>query len=84
MWKSGDTLRYQDGLVSLYGKEYLERLNALKSIEPIKLTSEQIKEKISICRSIIKWLKLQDKIFTVDERLSFRKFFNKQIGIYEI
>ena len=84
MWKSGDTLRYQDGLVSLYGKEYLEHLNALKSIEPIKLTSEQIKEKISICRSIIKWLKLQDKTYTIDERLSLRIEFNKQIGIYEI
>jgi hypothetical protein len=84
MWKSGDTLRYQDGLVSLYGKDYLERLNGLKSIEPIKLTIDEIKDKISICRSIIKWLKLQDKTYTIDERLSLRLEFNKQIGIYEI
>jgi hypothetical protein len=84
MWKSGDTLRYQDGLVSLYSKEYLERLNSLKSIKPIKLSIEEIKEKISICRGIIKWLKLQEKTFTNEERLYLRLKFNKEIGIYEI
>jgi len=84
MWKAGDTLRYQEGIISLYGKEYLEHLNSLKSIKPIKLSIEEIKEKISICRGIIKWLKLQEKIFTNEERLSFRIFFNKEIGIYEI
>lgn len=82
MWKSGDTLRYQDGLIILYGKKYLERLNCLKSISPIKLNSEDIKSKISICRGIIKWLKLQDKIFSIEERLSLRLRFNDEIGIY--
>lgn len=83
MWKSGDTLRYQDGIIQLYGKEYLERLNSFKSIKPIKLTIDEVKEKISITRSIIKWLKLQDRNFNVVERLELRKKFNEQIGIYE-
>lgn len=82
-WKSGDTLRYQEGIVKLYGKEYLYRLNALKSISPIKLTSEEISYKISIARGIIKWLKLQDRIFTSDERLELRKRFNDELGIYK-
>lgn len=82
MWKSGDTLRYQDGIISLYGKEYLERLNSLKTIQPIKLSIEEIKEKIPICRSILKWLKLQDRIFTTQERLELRKEFNDKINIY--
>ena len=82
MWKSGDTLRYQEGIVSLYGKEYLEHLNALKSIKPIKLSIDEVKEKISICRGIIKWLKLQDRIFSNEERLDLRLKFNKEIGIY--
>lgn len=81
-WKSGDTLRYQEGIVKLYGKEYLDRLNALKSISPIKLTSEEISDKISIARGIIKWLKLQNRIFTTDERLELRIRFNKELGIY--
>jgi hypothetical protein len=49
-----------------------------------KPTIEEIKEKISICRGIIKWLKIQDKTYTIDERLSLRLEFNKQIGIYDL
>ena len=83
MWKSGDTLRYQDGIISLYGKEYLNRLNSFKMIEPIKLSIEDIKEKIPICRSIIKWLRLQERTFTTKERIELRVKFNQQIGIYK-
>lgn len=81
-YKSGDTLRYQDGIVRLFGKDYLEHLNSLKSIDPIRIKPDEIKEKISICRGIIKWLKLQDKTFTLSERLELRKRFNQEIGIY--
>lgn len=83
MWKSGDTLRYQDGIISLYGKEYLESLNSLKTIQPIKLSIDEIKEKIPICRGILKWLKLQDRMFTNQERLELRKEFNEKINIYD-
>ena len=82
MWKSGDTLRYQDGIINLYGKEYLERLNSLKSIPPIKLSIDTIKEKISISRGIVKWLKLQDRQFTKEERIELRQRFNADLGIY--
>jgi len=82
MWKSGDTLRYQDGIVNLYGKEYLERLNSLKSIQPIKLSIDTIKEKISIAREIVKWIKLQERQFTKEERIELRKRFNYELGIY--
>jgi len=82
MWKSGDTLRYQDGIVSLYGKEYLERLNSLKSTPPIKLSIDTIKEKISIARGIVKWLKLQERQFTKEERIELRQRFNAELGIY--
>jgi len=82
MWKSGDTLRYQDGIVNLYGKEYLECLNSLKSIPPIKLSIDTIKEKISIARGIVKWLKLQDRKFNKEERIELRKRFNEDLGIY--
>lgn len=82
MWKSGDTLRYQDGIISLYSKEYLDYLNSLKTIKSIKLTVEDIKEKIPIARSIVKWLRLQDRKFSTEERLSLRKEFNLKLGIY--
>lgn len=82
MWKSGDTLRYQDGIVKLYGKEYLEHLNSFKMIPLIKLSIEEIKDKISICRGIAKWLKSQDRVYSNLDRLSIREEFNKKIGIY--
>lgn len=82
MWKSGDTLRYQDGITKLYGKDYLEYLNLLRNTPSVKLTVEQIKEKIPICRTIIKELKSEDRMFDTNERLSLRIKYNKMIGIY--
>ena len=81
-WRSGDTIRYQQGIVSLYGKEYLEYMNSLQQINPLQLTIQDVKNKIPIARSILKWLKLQDRKFTLQERIDFRVKFNKEIGIY--
>lgn len=82
-WKSGDTIRYQQGIVSLYGKDYLEYMNALQSIEPIKLSIQDVKEKIPIARSILKWIKLQNRKFSLEERISLRKRFNSELRIYK-
>lgn len=81
-WKSGDTLRYQDGIVRLFGSCYLDYMNSLKSIKSINLKIEDIKEKIPIARGILKWCKLQERYFTLSERVELRKKFNKEIGIY--
>ncbi len=83
-WKSGDTLRYQAGIIELYGKDYLDYLNSLQSIKPLQLTCKDIEEKIPITRGILKWLKLQDRKFTIEERISLRKEFNNQIGFYSL
>jgi hypothetical protein len=82
-WKSGDTLRYQQGIIDTFGKEYLEYMNSLQSIPPIKLTIEDIKPKIPLVRSLIKWVRLQDRKFSNDERIFLRKQFNNQINIYK-
>lgn len=82
MWKSGDTLRYQDGIISLFGKEYLERLNSFKMIPVIKLSVDEIKEKIIICREIVKELKSHNHIYSNTNRIEKRKEFNARIGIY--
>jgi len=81
-WKSGDTIRYQNGIVATFGKEYLEYMNSLQQIKPIKLSISDVKEKIPIARGILKWLKLQERKFTVAERISLRKEFNQKIGLY--
>lgn len=82
MWKSGDTLRYQDGITNLFGKEYLDRLNSFKTIPVIKLSVDEIKEKIIICREIVKELKSHNHIYSNENRIEKRKEFNARIGIY--
>jgi hypothetical protein len=82
-WKSGDTIRYQEGIKKTFGSDYLEYMNGLQSLKPIQLTINDVKEKIPIARGILKYLKLQDRKFTIQERISLRKEFNKKLGIYE-
>ena len=59
-----------------------ERIEALKSIKSINITIDEIIIKISVCRGILKWLKLQDREFSMQERVALREVFNAEIGIY--
>jgi len=82
-YKSGDILNYIDGLKQEFGQEHLDYVLDLKNKYPVlKLTEFEIKEKIPIARGIIKWLKLQDRKFTNQERLTLRKEFNLKLQIY--
>jgi hypothetical protein len=82
-WKSGDTLRYQQGIINLFGQEKLNEINLLVYISFIRLRIDDYKDAIPKARSIVKWLKLQDREFTKEERLFYRDKFNKEIGIYK-
>lgn len=81
-FNSGDTIRYQDGIIKIYGREYFDHLNSLKSIATIKLSADQIKEKIKIARTIVKELRSLDLIYSTENRMVLRKKFNAIIGIY--
>ena len=81
--KSGNVIGFMEGLEQVFGKVHLESVMALKSYPALRITIEEIKEKISIARSIVKWLKLQEREFTTIERLELRRSINNQIGIYE-
>lgn len=80
---SGDQMNYLNGLSDVYGLEYKDYVISLKgSYKVIKLTIEEIKDKINISKGIVKWLKLQDRKFTIKERIEFRKEYNLKLGIY--
>lgn len=83
-WKSGNQLDFVDGIEKTFGTEIKEYCLSLKGLPDLKLSVEQIKEKIPIARGILKWLKLQDRKFTIEERISLRKEFNNQIGLYSL
>jgi hypothetical protein len=66
----------------MYGKDYLELLNSLKSTKPINLTIETIKDKIIIAKLIRKELIELDNNYTPEERVQLRHDLNQRIGIY--
>jgi hypothetical protein len=80
---SGDQINFINGIEENYGiglKDYVLRL---KSEYPIlKLTTDELKEKITIARSIVKHLKLENKTYNSIQRIDLRRQFNKMIGIY--
>jgi hypothetical protein len=81
-YKSGNGLDFIDGIEKTFGTEIKDYCLSLKGLSETKLTIEELKEKISIGRGIVKWLKLQDKTFTTLERIELRKEFNEKLGIY--
>ena len=82
-WRAGDTIRYQEGIIKTFGKDYLDYMDSLRNIPPIKLSIEEIKEAIPKARSILKWIKLQNRKFTTEERIELRRKFNHDLGIYK-
>lgn len=79
---SGDTLRYQDGLRKVYGNDYFERVESLRATPLIKLSINDIIEKIAICRAIVRELKKVDLTYPTKIRIELRESLNKRIGIY--
>lgn len=81
-WKSGNQLDFVDGIEKTFGTTIKDYCLSLKGLPELKLSIQEIKEKIPVARSILKWLKLQDRKFTLEERISLRRKFNSEIGIY--
>lgn len=82
-YKSGDSINYMNGLIRTYGKDYFDYVSGLKSLQPINLTVNDLKEKIKIARQIVKEMSNNyDCQFTSEDRLGLRNEFNNRIGIY--
>ena len=80
---SGDQMNYLNGLREVYGLEYKEYVISLKGrYIVLKLTIEDMKDKITISRGIVKWLKLQDRSYSDKKRIELRKEYNLKLGIY--
>lgn len=81
---SGDQINFINGIKENYGSGLKSIVLRLKSdYKIIKLSKEDLKEKIIISRSIVKHLKIENKTYNSFERIELRKKFNKMIGIYE-
>lgn len=82
-WKSGNQLDYSERLEDVFGTELKSYCLSLKGMDSLHLSKEELREKTNIARGIVKWLKLQDRTFTTEERITLRHRFQKEIGIYE-
>lgn len=82
-FKAGDTIRFQDGLRRIYGIEYFEMVESLRQTGLIKLSIEEINDKIIIARLIVKELKGLENIYTSKERIELRTEMNFRLGIYK-
>lgn len=81
-YKSGNPIGYREGLINTFGIPHMTYVENLKNYPPIKLTIEQLKEAISNARTILKELKKNECVYTVEQRLEKRREFNLKIGIY--
>lgn len=81
-FKSGDTLKYQQGIIKIYGQEYLDYMESLKSCPPLNLTKLDLKEIKENASQILK--SLDDVFKPPNERIRLRNEINKQLGIYDL
>lgn len=81
---SGNPDGYDEGLISMYGKDYYEYVKfELKRLYPqVKLTAIELMEKRAIAMKIRNELKKADKVYSPSERIALRNKINEQIGIY--
>jgi len=82
--KGGAPLEFVEGLEHYFGKHHKEYVLSLKyTYTVLKLANHEIEEKITIAKGIVKWLKLQERMFTTEERINLRHRFNEELGIYK-
>ena len=81
-YKAGDTTRYKEGIINIYGADYLEFMDSLQQTPKLNLSIDEIKLAIKEARAIVKELKSDDLTYSVEERKELREKFNKRIGIY--
>lgn len=84
--KGGNVHGYDNGLISLYGKEYWEYLKFELILENnhIFLKEINLKEKLSIAKEIVSELSENLVLRTTEERLKLRIEYNNRLGIYKI
>ena len=82
-YKGGDNLKYSKGIERVYGLDYLERIKALESTKPIKLTVDDLKQKIRLAKEIIKEINNDYVWSNPKDRIEQREKYNKILGIYD-
>ena len=72
-------------LMDTYGRDFWEsiKFNLVKDHPYLGLNISEVQDKIKIARVIVKELSKMDVILSNDNRIAFRKKYNKRLGIYD-
>lgn len=82
--KGGNILGYDDQLIGWYGRNRWEfiKFGIREKYPLIKLSAEELKDKIKLAKAIEKQLKADLKVRQSIDRWELREDINKQLGIY--
>lgn len=83
-WKSGNELKYLAGIREHFGKEYMEfiQFDIVRLYPVLKLTIDEIKDKLKIVRAENRKLEKHTEKFTIEQRKGLRTFYNQVFGMY--
>lgn len=82
-FKSGDDIKYREGLIATYGEEYYNnKVESLKKIEAIHLSKKDLIEIWKKAVIIRNELRNNLVVRTPEERIKLRDEINKRLGIY--
>lgn len=82
-FKSGDTLNYQNGIIDVYGQDYMDFMNGLKSHPVIKPTKQDLIEIFELARPIRNIMAKERVMLNSDERIKLRNEINLKLNIYQ-
>lgn len=81
-WKSGDPIKYQNGLIETFGKDYFEFVSSLSQHKPLHLSKSDMIEIRKKAKEIIKTI--EEKHRTPKQRIELRNEINTKLGIYDL
>lgn len=83
-FKSGNADGYVKGLNAMYGKEYADMVQDLPNqYSEVKYMRTDLEQFYKTAQGISKFLKLENKTYTPQQRIELRTKFNKMLGIYK-
>lgn len=82
-FQSGDLIKYQDGLIRVFGEEYFEFINSLKKCPSLHLSKIELIEKYdSVLKLRLGYKKQNLQFLTPMERIELRNEVNETLGLY--
>jgi hypothetical protein len=81
-FKSGDTVKYRMGIISTYGKDYMNFMDSLQGCPALHVTKDDLILVASRARVFLKFLKDQPALKSTQNRVDLRNEVNFELGLY--